>query len=122
MKTKKKECEDNYIFYNIYCIFVNCIFLTCILIGIVIMGVCARDRLSSINHQTKSNHSEFRLKNIEKPKLKKEINMNLTLSNWLLIIAIILLLVKTSHYITLKNFFKPTKKIARHIKKEWEES
>jgi len=59
----------------------------------------------------------------KEPKQKKEkVKMSLSLGTWIMLIIVMLIIAKIAHKITLKTIFKPTKKTAKHIKKEWDES
>lgn len=60
---------------------------------------------------------------IKKTKKRKEKKiMNLTLGTWVLIIIVMVVVAKVAHKLSLKTIFKPTKKAAKSIKKEWDES
>jgi hypothetical protein len=59
---------------------------------------------------------------IKERKIKKENKMNLTLGTWLIIIAMIIIVPAILRRISLKTIFKPTKKISKNIKKEWDNS
>ncbi len=55
-------------------------------------------------------------------KEKEKVKMGLTFGTWVLLFIFIVIVAKTAHYISLKTIFKPTKKVARYVGKEWEES
>lgn len=67
---------------------------------------------------------------IQKPKNKttnkseKEESMiaGLSLGTWAAIIVVCFIVIAISKHTSLKTIFRPTKKAAKHVKKEWEES
>ena len=48
--------------------------------------------------------------------------MNLSLGTWIMIIIICIIISKIMPNIKLRYIFKPTKKAAKHIKNEWDNS
>lgn len=48
--------------------------------------------------------------------------MGLSLGTWILFILVMIVVAKIAHKISLKTIFKPTKQVANHVKKEWEDS
>jgi anaerobic C4-dicarboxylate transporter len=55
-------------------------------------------------------------------KLKKENKMSLSLGTWIMIVILTIFIAKIANKISLKTIFKPTKKISRQVKKDWDES
>jgi len=53
---------------------------------------------------------------------KEEVKMSLSLGTWIMLIIVMLIIAKVAHKISLKTIFKPTKKTAKYVKKEWDES
>jgi hypothetical protein len=66
--------------------------------------------------------SEMRIKERKIIKEIKENKMNLSLGTWLMIIILIIIIPTIFRKLSLKIIFKPTKKIAKEIKKNWDES
>lgn len=52
----------------------------------------------------------------------KENKMELTLGTWILLIIVMMFVAKIAHKISLRTVFRPTKKLANHVKTEWDES
>ena len=48
--------------------------------------------------------------------------MELSLGTWFFLIIVMLIVAKIAHKVSLRTVFRPTKKIAKHVKTEWEES
>ena len=53
---------------------------------------------------------------------KENVNMGLSLGTWIMLIIAIVIISKVSHKLGLRTLFKPTKRAAKTVKKEWDES
>ncbi len=59
---------------------------------------------------------------VPKSKRKEDKHMTLSLGTWVLLILAMVIVAKLAHKISLKTIFRPTKRSAKHVKKEWEEA
>jgi hypothetical protein len=53
---------------------------------------------------------------------KEKIVMGLSLGTWIMLIIVMVIVAKIAHKLSLKTIFRPTKKAAKKIKTEWDES
>ena len=53
---------------------------------------------------------------------KKEKAMGLTLGTWIMLMIMMVVVAKIAHKLRLRTIFRPTKRAARHVEKEWKES
>lgn len=53
---------------------------------------------------------------------KEEKTMSLSLGTWIMLIIVMVIVTKVAHKIGLKTIFRPTKKAAAHVEKEWKDS
>jgi NADH:ubiquinone oxidoreductase subunit 4 (subunit M) len=58
----------------------------------------------------------------DKTKKIQKLEKNLSIKTWFMLIILMIVVTKISHKISLKTIFKPTKKVSKHVKKEWDES
>lgn len=60
---------------------------------------------------------------VEQPKPdKEERTMSLSIGTWIMLIITMVVISKTAHKLSLRTIFRPTKKAAKHVKEEWDES
>jgi len=68
------------------------------------------------------------IKEIKEPEEKTETSkkgdgkMGLSLGTWIMLIIVMVVISKFSNKLGLRTLFRPTKKAAKSVKKEWDES
>jgi formate hydrogenlyase subunit 4 len=67
-------------------------------------------------------HKIYFYGNTDKTIEGESIFMSLSLETWIILIIAMIVVAKTAPRLSLKNIFRPAKKVAKHVESEWKDS